>query len=241
LGDAPRLMRLYAGPKAVPALLSCLVFENPSTRSYYNYAIIHSQGSCQGGLRIPWTRDLNRDGTPEEIEQNRNILKKIKAWVEHYYAHRLNEKSVPKSQYWQEQRKFWGKPADGISIRVRMDQRVWPEGMPQLIVFDVRDDPGGGSVNLSRAPELLEVQINEDWYVRQPPLAEPTMGIDAGHGSSFNNILLDEQWQRKSDNRPLALTPGHYTLLLRLSLKPENQRTGPATGKSVQFEVIETD
>jgi len=241
IGDAPRLLRLYAGRKAVPALLSCLDFENPSIRSYYNHSIIYSQGWCQGGLRIPWNSDLNRDGTPEEIEQNRNILKRLKVWVEHYYANRLDEKSPPRPRDWREQEKFWGEPADGISIRVRMDQRVWPEGLPQLIVFDIRNEPGGGSKHISRPPELLEVQVNGDWYVHQPPSAEPTMGIDAGHGSSFQNVLLNDQWRRKSDDQPLTLTPGAYRLQVRLSLVPESQRTGLATGKSLQFQVIETD
>jgi hypothetical protein len=85
LGDAPRLLRLYAGPKAVPALLSCLDFDDPAVRRYYSRAIIRSQGSCEGGLNIPWITDLNRDGTPEGVRQNRRTLKILRAWVDHYY------------------------------------------------------------------------------------------------------------------------------------------------------------
>jgi hypothetical protein len=232
---------MYAGPKAVPALLSCLDYENPSIRSYYNRATIHNQGWCRGGMKIPWNSDLNRDGTPEEIKQNCRILKRIKTWVEHYYTHRLNEEPVPQHQYWQEQEKYWGEVVDGISVRVRIDQRIWPEGMPQLVVFDVRGHPNGGAINLSGVPELLEVEINSQWYIRQPPLKEATMGIDSGHGSSFHNLLLDDKWRRKSDNQPLELKSGKYTFRVGLSLTPADKRTGPAISKPIMLEVIKTD
>jgi beta-lactamase regulating signal transducer with metallopeptidase domain len=241
LGDAPRLLRLYAGERAVPALLSCLDYENPSIRGYYNWALIYDQGWCQRGLKIPWCSDLNRDDTPGEVEQNRTILQKIRAWVEHYYKYRMDEKSLPQHLYWQEQDKYWGEPVDGISIRARINQRVWPGGIPQLVMIDVRGHPNEGSVNLSSVPQPLEVEINADWYVRQPPLQEPTMGISAGHGSSFHNLLLNENWRRISDNQPLQLRPGKYTLRIRLSTRTEKQRTGLATSKPIQFEIIEAD
>ena len=232
LGDAPRLLRLYAGPKAVPALLSCLDYDEPSIRSSYNWWIMHHQSSCDGGLKIPWISDLNRDGTPTEIEQNRRSLKIVKAWVDHYYKYRLDEEPAPKYP------DCWGVPVDEISIRLRTNQRVWPEGMPQLLHVDVRSDPGQGSINLSRVPELLEVQLNDHWYARQPALKDPTMGIDAGHGSSFHNIQLDDKWRRKSDGQPLQLTPGQYTLRAGISITPQNQRTPSAISRPLEIEII---
>ena len=186
-------------------------------------------------MRIPWNHDLNRDGTQEEIEQNRQTLKMIGAWVNHYYEYRMDEEPMPKYPDW------WGEPVDGISIRVRVNQRVWPEGIPQLIMIDVRSHPGEGSIILSNAPEALEVEINGEWYFRRPALKEATMGIDAGHGSSFHNLQLDEKWQRKSDGQPLQLTPGDYMLRVCLSTIPEDQRTGLAMSKPIQIEIIETD
>lgn len=240
LGDAPRLLRLYAGPMAVPALLSCLDFEDPSVRDYYNSAIIRAQACCIGGLRIPWISDRNRNGTPEEIERNRRGLRIIKAWVAHYYRHRLNEKPAPRHRNWREENRTWGEPVDGISIRISVNQRVWPEGMPQLVKIEVRGHPGQGSVNLSSVPDPLEVEVNGQWYSRQPPLEGPVMGVDAGHGSSFHNLELNEKWRRKSDNRRLQLAPRKYALRLRLSTTPRNRRTGLAASKPIQFEVIPT-
>ncbi|MBW8017069.1 MAG: HEAT repeat domain-containing protein [Planctomycetes bacterium] len=234
LGHPPRLMRLYTGEKAVPALLSCLDFENPSTRSYYQHSIIYSQGSCDGGLITPWVCDRNRDGTPEEIESNRRTLKRLKKWVEHYYENRMDEKPGEKYPNW------WGNPVDGISIRVRVNQRVWPEGMNQLIMFDVRNHPGEGTMNIFKVPDALEVEINGEWYVRQLALKEGTSGIE-GRGKSVKNIVLDEKWIRISDGKQLELKPGKYTLRVGLSIKPEDQRTGMVESKPIKFEVIETD
>ena len=158
----------------------------------------------------------------------------LKNWTEHYYENRMDEKAKEKWPDW------WGEPVDGISIRVRVNQRVWPEGMPQLIMFDVRSHPGEGSINISNVPEPLEVEINGEWYVRQPALKEGTSGLE-GHGKSVNNIVLDEKWLRVSDGQQLELTPGEYTLAVALSTTAEDKRTGLAVSKPIQFEVIETD
>jgi hypothetical protein len=241
IGDAPRLMRLYTGERAVPALLSCLDFENPSIRSYYNWTLIYNQGWCQGGLRIPWISDLNRDGTAEELQANRKTLKTLRTWVDHYYAHRMDEEQIPQSQYWQEMDKLWGAPVDGIRIRARCDQRVWPEGTPQVIQIDLCQSPEGGSINLTKAPDVLEVEINGQWYACRPPVTQPTLGIDEGHGKSFHNLVLDDRWQRLTDHQPLELTPGRYTLRVRLSTLPPDRRTGLALSQTVSFEIIAAD
>ncbi|MFC1601188.1 M56 family metallopeptidase [Candidatus Sumerlaeota bacterium] len=237
LGQAPTLLRRYAGEKAVPMLLSCLDFADPSIRGSYNYWIVYSQGWCQGGMKIPWISDLNRDDTPQEIEQNRKTLKEIKIWVEHYFKHRMQETPIPEQRYGPEYETTWGDLVDGIQVRATIKQRVWPQGMPQLVTIDIRGDTGG-TYHLKAAPQILEVEINGEWYTHQPPLIEPTMGIDAGHGKDFHNLMLDSGWRRKSDNQPLQLPPGKYSLRLRLSIKPEDQRTGLATSKATQFEVI---
>jgi len=241
IGDAPRLLRLYSGEKAVPALLSCLNFDNPAVRSFYNRTIIYSQAYCRGALKIPWISDLNRNGTPEEIEKNRQTLRRIKAWVDHYHKYRTDEKPRPRHIPWPEKAKYWGEPADNISIRIRTEQHIWPHGMPQLIKIAVRSHPGEGSVFLRTLPDPLEVEINGHWYARKPALKGPTMGEDPGRGSSFNNLQLDDKWQRKSDAEPLRLIPGKYTVRVRLSTTPPDKRTALATSKPAHFQVIPTD
>jgi HEAT repeat protein len=238
IGDVPRVLRLYAGAKAVPALLSCLDFADPSIRSYYNYTIIDQQGACQGGLRIPWICDLNRDGSAAELEHNRWVLRAIRAWVDHYYAQRMDEEQIPALQYWEHQEKYWGESVDGIDIRIRCDQHVWPEGMPQVLQIDVRDARRQGSINLTEPPAVLQVELNGQLYERQPSLTEPTTGIDGGYPKSFHDLVLDDGWRGVTDNQPLQLTPGLYTLTVRLSMVPEARRTGLAASQAVQFEII---
>ena len=113
--------------------------------------------------------------------------------------------------------------------------------MPQLINFYLVNYTAGGSINLTSAPKLFEIEINGEWYARQTALTEPTEGIDEGHVSSFSNLLLDDKWLRKSDNKPLILNPGKYTIRLGLSLKPESERTGIVISKPIRFEILKTD
>ena len=235
-GAAPRLLRLYAGEKAVPTLLGCMDFDDPFIRDYYNYELVYSQAYCQGGLKIPWISDLNRDGTPEEIEQNRRTLKIIKAWVEHYDKYRTDEE--PSAPLWDLE--TWGERVDGIRVCIQTNQRVWPEGMPQLVVFKLDGYLDGGFAHLRSMPQALEAEINGRWHVRHPPLEGPTEGADPGLPVTYNNVQLDEHWRRKSDGEPLQLTSGKYTLRLGLSMMPESRRTGLAISQPIRFEVIPT-
>jgi hypothetical protein len=239
IGDAPRLLRLYTGHRAVPALLSCLDFEDPAVSHYYNSTTIDSQLSCRGALAVPWHSDLNREGTPREKEENRNTLRIIKAWVEHYYANPRGEVPLPWELDREEGAKTWGEPVDGMSIRARIHRRVWPAGLPQVISIDARGHPGEGSVHFHRRPGLLEVEVNADWHELAPSADLAVRGNwNAYHGNRFHDIQLDGRWLRKADGRPLELKPGKYVCRVRLSTLPEEARTGWATSKPVEFEVI---
>ena len=192
-------------------------------------------------MKIPWISDLNRDGTPQEMEQNREVLRKIKIWVEHYYKYRMDEASLSNQNSWPGDQKYFSDPVDGAKVRIQIDQRVWPEGMPQLIVFKLQDQSPGNNISVTKIPEIFELEINGDWYIHQSPVTEPTMGMDERYGPSFNNILLDDKWYRKSDNKPLELNPRKYIIRLGLSLKPASERTGILISKALQFEVLKTD
>ena len=173
------------------------------------------------------------------MEHNREILRKIKIWVEHYYQFRLNEKYKPKYSDWLDEEKYWSEPVDGIQIRILVDQRVWPEGMPQPIELAILNYPAGGSARLSKTPGVFQVEINGEWYIYKPPQAEETNSINS-YGYN-NNFQLSENWHRKSDDKPLQLSPGKYTIRLGLSLKPESERTGIAISKTIPFEILKTD
>jgi hypothetical protein len=91
---------------------------------------------------------------------------------------------------------------------------------------------------LNKPFETLEVEVNGIWYSHHPPLTEPTLGVDSSHGRSFGNLILDSQWLDITQNKPLVLSPGKYKVRVRLSLVPQDQRTGLATSRPIWFEVI---
>ena len=70
---------------------------------------------------------------------------------------------------------------------------------------------------------------------RDPPF------VERGHGASFHNVRLGAAWRRTSDNAPLDLRPGTYTLRMRLSTQPRARRAPLAVSKPIQIEVIPTD
>jgi hypothetical protein len=247
IGDAPRLMRLYDGQQAVPALLSCLDFENPSVRSFYNSEIIDGQISCRGALAIPWHADLNRDGTAAETEENRQTLHKLKAWVEYRRTHPNKEEPLPRDVVRAEEEKAWGEGVDDLSIRARVNRSDWPAGMPQVVSFDGRDLPGvgkasWGTVNFASVPLALEVEVNSQWYALAKEAAVSVCGDwNAYHGNRWQDLQLDGRWRRKTDGQPLELKPGSYTVRVAVSRTPAEKRTGLATSKPVKFEVIATE
>ncbi|HTU25961.1 MAG TPA: hypothetical protein VMF30_11220, partial [Pirellulales bacterium] len=247
LGDAPRLMRLYGGTEAVPALLGCLDFENPAVRSYYNAAIITEQLACSGPLAIPWHGDLNRDGTQQETEENRHTLAKLKVWVDYCQTHPGTGAVAPPNPNPAKDQESWGTEVEGLSIRARLNRSVWPAGLPQVATIDACTLPDGkrtswGTVALSSRAAALEVEINGEWYTLPGDADQSVCGEwNAYHGNRWQDLQLDGRWRRRSDGQALDLKPGKYTVRVALSRLPTGERTGLATSEPTSFEVIATE
>ena len=81
--EAIRVTRLYGGPQAASALVSCVRLDDPSVRNSYNMYVILAIESCPGGPKhyYQWHCDPNTDGTAEQVEGNRKILAELKAWL----------------------------------------------------------------------------------------------------------------------------------------------------------------
>ena len=86
--DAIVLMSISGGDQAAAGLVSCLDFDNPSIKDWYNFYLLQYIENYDGlKYYYKWHCDLNRDGTPQEIAENRQILSELKAWLE---KHKLN-------------------------------------------------------------------------------------------------------------------------------------------------------
>lgn len=240
IGDAPRLLRLHTGNEAAPTLLKCLDFDNPNIRGYYNLTIIDNQLACNG-LAIPWIADLNRDGTPAEIEQNRKTLRQIKAWIDHYQSQPWVEPDKPWKLPSDKEEATWSEPAENLQIRAHTNRSVWPEGLPQVITLEARDATKGGSVIFQEPLALCEVEVNGEWYARASNADTKVSGDwNAYHGHQFHDLQLDHRWQRISDKAKLELKPGRYKARIRLSLNATDDKSNLATTQPVEFEVLRT-
>ena len=164
IGDAPRLLRLYTDDKAAPTLLSCLDFDDPSIRHYYNMTIIENQLACRTGLAIPWIGDLNRDGTAEELQLNRETLARLKAWIDQYQKAPWSEPPDPGRIPFADREQTWGPGRDGVRLRARVNCSVWPQQLPQVITVEAIGK--GGSIEFPKRPEIVELEVNGRWYGR---------------------------------------------------------------------------
>jgi hypothetical protein len=251
------------GDAGATTLLRCLDFDNPSPDGHYNWSLIDWQTSLQNPLVIPW---ISHDGQagPEEIAQNRRTLKQIKAWLDYCQQHPQTENRQPEIPQpgiqshaisAEEEKKLFGPEVDALSIRARVLRTIWPEGLPQLIAVNARvnvpEPPGAdrimhrmpawGLLPLRKKPAIVEIEVNGEWYTL-PAGANLAVNPrwDPRHPGEFEFLPIDARWHRKSDEQPLKLPPGKYTIRVGISQSTEEDRK-LAMSLPVKFEVIVID
>lgn len=69
-------VRRHGGEQAVPVLIRCLEFDNPSVDNYYNYTLVWQIHAC-GGPDFKYKHDFDAKGTPEQIKHNRHVLSRL--------------------------------------------------------------------------------------------------------------------------------------------------------------------
>jgi hypothetical protein len=84
--DAIDLLRIYGGNQAAPGLASCLHFDEPSVKRSHNFRVILALEFSPNGPKhyYKWHHDPNRDGTEQELEDNRKILATLKEWLKNH-------------------------------------------------------------------------------------------------------------------------------------------------------------
>ena len=78
--EAIWFVRKNAGSNAAVILAQCLDLKNPSVTNYYNYTLTWQIASC-GGPSFTYHHDFNHEGSAEQIEDNRRILKGLEDWL----------------------------------------------------------------------------------------------------------------------------------------------------------------
>jgi HEAT repeat protein len=237
IGDAPRLLRLYCGEEAAPTLLSTLDFQNPSIRNYYNMTIIQNQLACRTGLALPWNADLNRDGSPEELAENRDALDRIKYWLDEYQQRPWPDPPEPWRLPPEQEQATWGEEVDGVKLRARTNTMVWPDGLPQVLIIELISD--GGTITLNDPPQILEIEVDGRWYTQDPDAETEVAGEwHAYKGHRYHSYQLTDAWKGIDDGRALQLEVGEHTARIRVTPPESNDRTKMVTSKPVVFRIV---
>jgi RNA polymerase sigma factor (sigma-70 family) len=79
-----RLLRLYGGEHKVAAMVSCLDFDNPSPRPFLSTVVFYEPDVTREFPNLHWHHDPNSDGTPEQLEANRRVLRELRDWLADY-------------------------------------------------------------------------------------------------------------------------------------------------------------
>jgi hypothetical protein len=76
-------MCLSRSDQVASGLVSCLDFDNPSIKDWYNLYLLQYIED-HDGLKYfyKWHHDANNDGPKEELAENRQILAELKTWLE---------------------------------------------------------------------------------------------------------------------------------------------------------------
>jgi HEAT repeat protein len=87
--EAIDLLRIYGGDEAAPGLASCVDFNDPSVRHDYNFRLMLALEFSPNRPKYyyQWHHDPNRDGTEQELADNRRILSKLEAWLDKHEHH----------------------------------------------------------------------------------------------------------------------------------------------------------
>jgi HEAT repeat protein len=79
-----RLLRLYGGEHKAAAIVACLDFDNPSPRGFLNCMAFYEPDVIRTFPDVHWYSDPNSDGTPEQLEANRKVLRQVRDWLADY-------------------------------------------------------------------------------------------------------------------------------------------------------------
>lgn len=194
--ESMRLIRLYSGEEAAPALIGCLDFDDPSTKNTYNFFLILAIHHCKNGpdCYYRWKHDPNRAGTPDEIENNRNIFAELKAFAAGGFvnADKLIERAGIELNKGQTDAGklpdlFEAVPAGSKSYEIRAEVIVLPRQSNQLDTT------------------IYYVPTKDAYYIQRDPLGSSTMTFYGPFpGDPRKIVAADDKPNEKEEALPKA-------------------------------------
>lgn len=114
----------------------------------------------------------------------------------------------------------WGKPIEGVSCRLRAEQRTWKAGQTPELLADIRNR-GTRNLGLGKAQNYGELELDGAWYVwAGPRLGLPPALLLPGQAQYGISFSLTTEWQARDGGKPLEAKPGRHTVRVALGPGP---------------------
>ena len=138
----------------------------------------------------------------------------------------------------------WGKPVEGVHVRLRADEKTWKTGTLPSFKADVRNQ-GKRELSVLAAQHAFEVEVDGRWYFRYAPGYDvPNRKVRPGARCEDIVISLGREWLDKEVNnskrspegvKRLVLPPGRHVVRVAPVLAGSDVR---AVSNPVEIEII---
>jgi WD40 repeat protein len=139
---------------------------------------------------------------------------------------RLRSLSVPASA----EETSWGRPVEGVQMRLRVEKAKWPTGVLPKLKVDLRNAGGNEFKSLKPATCYWELELDGQWYWSKAQLRGRTPILPFGPGTQHNDLTMSLEkhmkWVSKKGDEPLELDPGRHTVRVGICMLAVEQDDG---------------
>ena len=227
--EAIRLLRLYGKDQAARGLVSCLHFDNPLVNHGYNMFLILAIEAAKGGPKYysKYHHDLNTKGTPEQIDQNRQVLAALKSWLAEQEKIKRPELPAEVKQALAEAMKIRIRhPDGGLAMWQELAALVRPGWTVQQMKM-ILPSPGGGGLSHS------EGRVTVGYAVQRNAFMVSAEGKYVA-GASFEKRDGDDKIVLTAVPRIRTLRPATRPAGSSQATRPASTGSGPASPPQTQ-------
>ena len=134
----------------------------------------------------------------------------------------------------------WGKPVEGVQVRLRADKKVWKAGELPIVKADVRNT-GQRELYLPYCYFQAEVEVDGSSYRHTGPsnILRPDHGPYVRHREDIEIYLYLRSWTAVNNLRQeLRLKPGRNMIRVAFYAEPDNGQRIRVVSNPVEIQIL---